>query len=237
MELSEYYQEDIGIMKETQGRFFINVNCPQCGIPNKYEILETIYSNVHLQAKQRLFNNTLFEYKCEHCKTSSDMLYEIVYYNMQCNTILYFVEHSRIANACASIDYVDQDTNMKWPDIVLNCKKRVVDHPMILREKALILEYDMDDRIIEILKVIYVKGPERVDDYHPERILFDIDHGEICFKIFNKNETIITTFPEKAYDYLERKYKDVLSKNKDYVIDRGWAINFISEHNLNYRSY
>ena len=99
------------------------------------------------------------------------------------------------------------------------------------------MEYDMDDRIIELLKVVYINVPECVDDYNPERILFSIHDGNACFKIFNKNNTITTTFPQNSYDYLAEKYKDILSKNKDYIIDRGWAINFISEHNLNYRAY
>lgn len=217
-------------MNETQDHIFIDINCPQCGAPNKYEVYENIYSNVHLQAKQRLFNNTLFNYKCDHCKVTCEMLYEIVYYNIQHNTILYFVEQSRVSNVCAAIDYTDQDINRKWSSLVHSCKKRVVDNPMILREKSLMLEQDMDDRVVELVKVVCADIFTNADKRKPLHILFDRHNNDACLNVYYSNEMITTSFPQNLYDHFKHEFADILALNKDYVIDENWAADFMSKY-------
>jgi hypothetical protein len=57
-------------------------------------VWDSLNSDLDPDAKQKLLDGTLFQYKCEKCGHEASVAYDILYHDMKNNTMVYLVEHS-----------------------------------------------------------------------------------------------------------------------------------------------
>ena len=140
------------------------ITCQKCHHKAEFELHDVIDSKDNAYEKNRILNGTLFEHKCHNCNTNIDLLYETVYCDVDRNTMIYLV-HEGNFDATNSMLHTIAAIERKYPDAYASTpkpKKRIVTCHHKLREKVLILEEGLDDRIIEIIKIICVnyQSPE-----------------------------------------------------------------------------
>lgn len=95
------------------------------------------------------------------------------------------------------------------------------------REKILIFEDGLDDKLIEIMKIFLIEAGEF--DFDKKEIK-EIRYGENSkFLIKLDGKTFEMNFVEELYKTLEEKYKLYFEENIAQTIDKNWAIKFMKD--------
>ena len=101
---------------------------------------------------------------------------------------------------------------------------RIVFEHNRLREKARIFHDGLDDRVIETLKLmVETVASENAEGMGDTPVYYDSikDDGSLVFVLL-ADEVMVATIPRPAYDELTPE--PVESLDRDYFIDRNWAI-------------
>lgn len=103
----------------------------------------------------------------------------------------------------------------------MNCRGRIVTDQLSLREKTAIFNLGLDDRVIEVMKlVIIAQLADSLNGKEVEDIIFVEIEGKWYLL------TVSRVIPEKsirACIQLEKSLGDVLAADKEYVVDSHWA--------------
>jgi hypothetical protein len=169
--------------------------CPHCG--NKFEI--TIYPVINLQSDEHLYKDLfsldLFKIKCSKCKKVTLIQYDMFVIDMFKKYIINLYVTKNVSK------FINDKTNLingllanpVYKDVIDKVKyTRIVTSLNELLEKLLIFDYDLNDKLIEIMKLsVYEK--DRLDKNIYTNICFDkIQNDELLFTCFNINDNKIT---------------------------------------------
>lgn len=169
----------------------INLNC-YCGTSFEIDYKDKIDLQKNPEVINDILNNKFMEYKCPACSKVLKPEYRIVFLdnNIELTMIPEIERHSFLAGK------------------ILITTKQVVIGFQELREKFLILKYNFDDRIIELIKLYLL---EKISSRLEVNILFsNMENQQLIFYIYGlkENETGISKIPEHIYN----KIKDNLEE-------------------------
>lgn len=123
-----------------------DVSCPHCGAVVKTEMWPGIGAEESPLLRERVMNETLFDWKCPACGYEAQLVYPCLYHDKDKNFIVYIVPNAN----CCSLDPVD--VSEEFPQFQ-GMKKRVVTTLAGLKEKILIFEAGLDDLAVELVKL------------------------------------------------------------------------------------
>lgn len=109
---------------------------------------------------------------------------------------------------------------------------RVVDDKNRFLEKLQIIDAGLDDRVIELMKLLLLVSLQKNNpDLEIIELLFSFNHdGERSFVLRLKdNQWGETAFHQDMYDYIETSFKETLEKDKEVLINQDWALNIFSQ--------
>lgn len=95
------------------------------------------------------------------------------------------------------------------------------------REKVLIFEDDLDDKLIEIMKIFLIETGEFDFDKKEIKEIRYGENGKFIIKLNRKSFEM--DFVEELYKALEEKYKLYFEENIAQTIDKDWAIKFMKD--------
>ena len=106
--------------------------------------------------------------------------------------------------------------------------KRLVDNINDLKEKIMIADNHLDDRVIEIIKIMYIDQMKKeMEDDTLLNILFDYNRDNYCFLVFFQKKGIgKIPLTREFYRQVEDKYKDAIkehSMDSFMKVDMEWA--------------
>lgn len=199
------------------------VSCGSCGkafVATVYESLNTDYA---IDVPERIMNGQMFRGTCARCGAVTNFEYDVLYHDLKHGTMIWVI-HKHVP------DYeklVEQARSL--PTTYTNT--RIVSDMTELREKVFCLEYDRDDRIIELCKV-FVKSQLLLQqpDFGLKRIVYHVegkDNKEL-FTFIGQNEVQLhCELPETLYPELEKRYEQLpISKEFDgnfALVDTAWG--------------
>lgn len=197
------------------------IKCPECGAENHVTIWNSIDSNVDLFAKKELMNGDLFRRVCDGCGCTFNVFFELMYQDVNHNVIIYLVKQDDVNE---TIDMLNK-ANAKMQIPTNGVRSRVVCTLNDLREKVNIFENNLNDKVIEIIKLLYLTN---ITDNNPhlkiEDVRFIVQDGKYILQFFG-NESADIEITKEFYDDVEKEYEnEIRHKKKSYVIDREWAI-------------
>ena len=200
------------------------VPCPMCHKPNACKRSKILFEDENKREIKKLLSENFFHFKCKHCGASGDLVYDVIYIDANKKLAIQLVS-KRMAK------YVAESIGES-----IKGKNRVVTDHEIFREKVLIFRNDLDDRVIEFVKVLFAKALN-IDspDYEYSDILFDID-TENNFVILFLNEKGLPPLGVEMtmHDYftIKNMYADILEKdeNREIFVDYNWAFNAINKN-------
>ena len=206
----------------------VKVTCPKCKKEFEAVCWDSLNADLNPAEKLKLLDGTFFDQKCEHCGTVATMFYPTLYHDMSKKVMIwFFTDENATAEAYDTIEFAEKELDAfeeggKY-------KYRIVFDPNDLREKVLIVDNGLDDRVIEVLKLIFaLMTMEQYPDERVEIVYFDVDDkGEYIFKLYCESENVITANLDKVfYTAIANEYADVIEKAsvKKYVIDQNWAV-------------
>lgn len=203
------------------------IECPKCHARLEYDIIDCIDSETNAFHKLSLMNQKLFEVKCPHCQVLSDFYYDFVYRDRARKTLIYFVQEERAEGVAIATmlnrKMAEADGTRDYDEQI-----RVVSNLDTLIEKINILDNGLDDRVVEIMKLMCMSNAiEELKDLDPQEIYYVNHNGEHSFELQGTNGTAIAAFPNGMYQDVSEDFADVIENCECVFVDYNWAANVI----------
>lgn len=201
-----------------------DITCKHCGKTFTRKQYSLIDCASDAKEAKKVIKGTVFDETCPYCKHTDSYPY----------SFLYRQRHCYIAYAGNKKDY---DTYVSEASDYEDDVYRVTDDLVSLAEKALIFSMNLDDRIIEVMKVIYRKMFEKNLKGYKD-IVFNYGMNEdgkysMVFLPYNSLKDI-KNYPLKITENLYRtmclEYEDYLESytGETITVDAEWADAFMS---------
>ena len=207
----------------------VPVTCPKCGRQHDFTIWDSMNTMIDPELKQGVRDGSAFQFRCPTCGESSNVNYGFLYHQMEDQIMVWYVmseEDEREAMKALEVQKASLFGNFMG-----NYLNRIVRSRNDFREKLYIFDAGLDDRIIEIAKLILLStDPGRFSKREVEAFYYreGSDQGVQIF-IDGKYEGLFN-LPQELYDTIRDSYKDKLPdlRKDGPVIDRDWAMAFLN---------
>lgn len=189
------------------------IKCPKCGETLKFTMWQSINTMMSF-ARKDIISGKLFEVECGNCGQTTRVIYPILFNDLEHQVMIHYVPPERVDTALSSVKIITK----------MGSRARVVTSVNELREKAMIFESDLDDRVIEVQKLIAMRqvknqlGGEKI-----QAMFFNTD-GNLRFEMDVDGQGGYV--PLNMDDYAE--LKEAMSPSfelfeDEYCINSKWA--------------
>ncbi len=202
------------------------LTCPKCGARSSFTVYDSLDGG-DAALKEKLLDGSLFTFTCPRCGGQEQVSYYMLYYDLEKHLLLSLV--GREEEAAVFFDRHSAQLGQ------LNYIQRLVGDQSALREKALLFQRGLDDRLIELIKVSYQK---KIAQEHPELNLTAILYAQgrqqedlLLFYSDGQLAAAIDLNQNQLYQRAAELYGPELpplAADKTRVIDGAWAIDFLN---------
>lgn len=208
------------------------VTCPHCGETYGFEVYRFINADKYPESKEKVRNRELFQAVCPQCRGSASVSYSFMYLE---NGFLFHVvqDETDFQNTCRMIR---DETG--FPPNLRRLQHRIMRTREELLEKLAIFDAGMDDRLIELLKVVSsISLQKQQPEFCFDEIYFAVDKtrsGNVPLLQFNdrthgRSATLrFDAALTGLYNGLSSEYGEKINTGhaKDFQIDIAWAARF-----------
>jgi hypothetical protein len=200
------------------------VTCKQCGAQQPFTAWETLNVTLNPKEKEELLKGALTKFTCSKCNWSAEVSYPLLYHDMDRQFMVW------LWPAAGEPDV----RGMPFQAGTENYKFRVVGSRIELAEKVFIFDAGLDDRVIEMMKLMSRVQPSggnslregtilfaRVaGDEKGKRLGFEHRHGsppqnfEVPYEVYEK---VAATIPAKLQ--VEAPMNPWLRVGQDYALE------------------
>lgn len=188
--------------------------CPQCGEAGPLTIWNSINVTQQPDVRRQIENLSLFEWVCPNCGKTCLVLHPCLYHDMENEFMVWFAPDNEVQDG-AQFSQLDHYT------------LRTTHTPNEFREKINILERHLDDRAVELTKLILIMQLSR-------------DNMDVVDVVFHSIDTsgrfvFVLVHPDGAEQYLRlpaQTYQKLAQDVREYLytpvhgfqtIDLAWA--------------
>lgn len=208
-------------MKERLKEF--EMTCPSCGHVFREEFNTAVFSDT--VEREAILKNDFGEVVCPHCNHKFILNYRFVYTDDELKYMIIndpkFVDSSNrlaLVSSFKLLDAVRKNEAKKFRRVMTADIKD-------LREKILIFEAGLDDKVVEIMKYILLESDDLAID-HDDVKDFTYD-GFDSFIIKTKTGDVMNLpFVREVYDRIDESYSKYFDEKVD-LVDKAWAYNFL----------
>lgn len=204
----------------------IDVTCPHCGSPGKHEHYGTANVTLNPELKQRVLDGSLFTFTCDNCGQSTFVQGSCLYHDIDNRLLVHFSPGASDASGLKGILDSLSGSGLRLSFQDDGYEVRDVPDLASLKEKISIADDGLDDRLVEIIKVLTeVLVSQEADpvDYDDVRYLgIDADGIEIGFLRDGQIEAG-ATMPMSIYEDQKQKHPYDSRTGDDYFINDEWA--------------
>ena len=209
----------------------IEVTCPACSTKYEVSIWQSINTTLDPEMKQAVRNRSAFQYTCPECGNQTYLSYGFLYHQMEDRILIYLASNEADAE---DMYKMLTDTDTFGPESFVNQDYliRILMSDNQFREKLFIFDAGLDDRIIEIYKMlilaIFQKDSGEESNYDQiELYFYTDDDGKHYIHILADKEP--KGVVEMLYDVYEKICRDYMPELKDIrkedpFVDRQWAL-------------
>lgn len=225
-------------MPETTGGS-IEVSCPKCGRRMRVQTHASINRQQDELAAKRLSQGTLFDAKCPSCGAVTELNYPVLYHDMAHRLMVQYVSgqedvrlalqtfHRLLAGSSSLVDAgpMSGAASERMGEVVASqyCLRVVTTHNA-LREKALIADAGLDDRVVEVAKAVALYQLEGAEVARSAEAYFDgVDGGDVAVSAFVAGKARELVLPSQLLSQV-LEGMDVNRNADGFRIDRAWAV-------------
>ncbi|SFE29057.1 CpXC protein [Peptostreptococcaceae bacterium pGA-8] len=201
------------------------VTCPECGQEQDFIVWHSLNGDLNPEAKQQLLDGKLFHFECSNCGHRSNVDYGMLYHDMTNQVMVYFADEDSVAETLTTMNDTENKIGIPMPEY----RKRVVTDQNALREKAIIFNQKLDDRVIEIIKLIYYSNASKqVPDANINAVYFLVADGKYILQFIGE-KSLSAEVPVEMYEKIKSDFAERLEKagDKDALVDLHWASEFL----------
>ncbi len=198
--------------------------CPKCGHKHKMKKYSRINVTEKPGLKEEILQNKIFFFRCEECEMSAPLTYESCYVDSKKKLVI-----------CLSPEGEPTEEMKTWQDRK-EMTRRIVDNINDFKEKILIADSHLDDRVIELVKIQYLRQLDReMENDTLMNILFDSYGNAPGFLVFFEKKGVgRLPLNRELYQKTKKDYeKQIQAHSTDAFmkIDMEWAGNiFFKRH-------
>ena len=209
----------------------IMVTCPACGKEAPFVMWDSINTEIDPEMKAAVRDTSAFRFICPECGNIANVDYQTLYHQMEDKIMIYYVHEDEVEDVCKMFTgYGEEDDPVKEL-IQEGYLHRVVTSQRELIEKLAIFDAGLDDRIIEIAKVLVMALVRR-----------DFPDMKGCRAFFaqegNTNEIVVMSsdgrqccseLKDDIYGNFVRDYGESLGKLRGSypIVNQAWAADFL----------
>ena len=220
----------------------ITIECPECKAKNNILCWQNINSVTTPSAKEQLLSGELFSVKCSNCGKTINFNYPMLYHDPIHRCIVDYTSplgntgdnpEDNTENRMQQIRYL-QAMSDTYKDQLDSYKIRLVSNQNELREKAIIFENNLDDRVIEIIKLIYLLqlSKDKPDIKIKATYYLRGEKGNHALQFLSEDgRTFSAEIDNGLYDDINNDYGSEFDgfPGNQFVIDAQWATRFLHE--------
>lgn len=217
----------------------VKITCPECGTEGDFTLWQSVNTQLDPEAKQKVLSGELFQFKCPKCGSVTNVNYDLLYHQMDDQLMIQVAstdEELRVASE--SFDkFIDGSFLPGFSLLEQDYCFRIVRNLNQLREKIYIFDQGLDDRIIEVLKVLMffnpgVKPDVKQFDEKVVEVFVDINEGapEKFAVRFDNGNWRTAPFIKQWYDEVKNGISALGDGQQSYIVDHDWAVNWVAEH-------
>lgn len=150
-----------------------SVVCPACGVPGRVTLHASVNVTVSPELKERLLAGTLSVFSCASCGKKARVAHPVLYHDMDRALLVQLDPQGTFDGADAARVIGDESMS--------RTRTRVVRDGNALIEKVRIDDAELDDRVIEVMKLLlavvhpaYLEYPWYFERIEPDGLLFTI---------------------------------------------------------------
>ena len=227
-------------MEDIDVKTTIKVKCQQCGQEFDFEVHKMINLQKDEDLYEPLFSLDLFKHKCEKCGHLNIVQYDIMVVDSYKKYMIYLFGPDKMDIFKDSINKylsnLDETSPQEAKAFVENIKHtRVVNSINDLKEKLLIFDYDLNDKIIELLKRGLYENNLLDENEFPYIMFNTIERDTLSFICIGqeggekkaKEIGVNISFYNKIIDALGEPLKEFTEMDFP-LIDKNWAKNLVT---------
>ncbi len=140
-----------------------NVDCPECGNSQVFTTCQSIIAHISPELKEQVLTGELFVYKCEKCGKSFPITYPCLYHDIEKHLMVYMTPNKEDIHKMNEVLIGSPETMEAQAE--QGYVYRGVTTVNELAEKIMIHDMKLDDRIIEVIKmlILFKSGNEGMD--------------------------------------------------------------------------
>ena len=210
------------------------IKCPKCGALHDFEIWVRVNTDLDPVLKGKVRSGELFRTQCPSCGQKIDVVYPCLYHEMEKKVMIYYAPGKKaMEDAAAAFDEgADAAEKERGFDPAGNgYRNRVVGSLYDLQEKIAIFDSGLDDRVVEICKVL---AGSQLQESQPQAEFDDLlyyrdSSGDRLALMKIGNAFASRALPAEFCTMVENHYKPLIERYGDEkVIDIEWVMNSVN---------
>ena len=204
------------------------LKCPKCGKENSFRIWDSVNTTENPEMKRQLITGEMFRMVCEECGAVTNVNYRLLYHDTDRHFMIQYVPDE---NEADEVIETFEGLKQMAGDIYGNYTLRITGSVKSLREKVYIAECGLDDRIVEIMKMVLCVGlDENGEEHDIEEMYLEISEAEPAQFAVKLSDGSWGTVPfsRDIYDKLFAAFAEKADHNPNkYVVNFEWAAEFM----------
>lgn len=186
--------------------------CPNCGFQQKVQVWGSVNSDLNPELKTRLMEGELNSYTCQQCSELIQLGVATLYHDMTRGYMIYLL-HDQEQHKQAEKDLAG------FIAMLPNYCFRFVDQEIHLVEKIRIFEDNLDDRVMELIKMLILNQVMEAGQ-PPDMVLYsgisDSEGDTTCDFIvrFRDHSEIFQVSIKDSYEPLRQEFKEALERDE-----------------------
>lgn len=207
------------------------INCPICGQVLDFTVWKTINTVSNPEMKEKVRTREAFTLRCPECGEMINLDYGFLYFQMEDEMMIYYASDQKETENVYKMFRENGKAAKRLKELQSKFLYRIVHSQNELREKLCIFDAGLDDRVIELAKLLYAgifftEHPEAESDvvyFRPE---------DMTFVSYNESKPVATAVMNKNYyDLIFEEYiaERPPLRDDDIIIDMDWAYKVICQ--------
>lgn len=200
------------------------VPCPHCGTEQEFETYENIDVDVEKDLKEKIMSEELFMFECEECGQKALMAFPCLVSNLEKRYMYWLVANFDDEQKQAlDDDLAETIKNAEDKEFAEGYTLRIVGSINELKEKILLADLDLDDRVIEILKLLCINEvKDELQSTQLSEVRFNqTNEGQMFFVlIFLNRDPAMIDITKDMYEKVEKMFANDI---KEMTPDEGFA--------------
>lgn len=213
------------------------IACPNCGKPFEIEIWDSINSQISPTLLTKVFDGSLFRFKCPHCGEETMQLYPLLI-NVMTPEGGFVKLTSDPEGEAREIAGMFGNLDPQMAAIMERARPgryRFVNSLQDLIEKVQLFRAGLDDRTIELMKLILKRVLEKRGETAEQARWFKDEDGKEYWATGNLQQPIFRPFRRKTYKYMDTGFRRSDphwddSNGSTYIVNEDWALDWLEKH-------